>query len=167
MHTGNDELRNIRAKLARLVSAPDSRIRKVALEVAAHDSVLDVAHPVNRASDLEAVIDEFFLPPRKALSNIHRRDEIFISGTNRRPYGGDWIAAITHYVGNFHHPLLGIEPSDRLAFLRSGEFYRIKKGRIVEAKLIPDFPDLDAPGRRQPSTRNARNRNAVSGTGHA
>jgi predicted ester cyclase len=31
---------------------------------------------------------------------------------------------------------------DRLVFLRSGEFYRIENGRIAEAKIILDLPDL-------------------------
>jgi predicted ester cyclase len=49
---------------------------------------------------------------------------------------------VTHYFGNFEAPLFGIAPSDHLAFLRSGEFYRIEDGRIAEAKLIIDFLDL-------------------------
>ena len=49
---------------------------------------------------------------------------------------------LTHYVGTFDRPFLGVQPSGRLAFLRSGEFYRIVDGQISEAKILVDLPDL-------------------------
>nr|WP_255596837.1 ester cyclase [Cognatishimia sp. MH4019] len=59
-----------------------------------------------------------------------------------REAGGRWCACITHYIGNFTKPLFGLAPSHRMAWLRSGEFYRIEDGQIVEAKIIFDLPDL-------------------------
>lgn len=107
------------------------------------DVVFDVAYPVNRLSGREAVLSGFFEPLRSALSHIRRRDEIFIGGPNRRAPGGNWIASVTHYVGNFDAPLLGIKPSGHLVFLRAGEFYRIEPdGQISEAKIILDLLDL-------------------------
>lgn len=105
--------------------------------------VWDVAHPVDRLSGREAVLEGFFAPLKAALTEVRRRDEIFIGGPNRRAPGGYWVASVTHYLGNFDAPLFGVKPSSRLAFLRSGEFYRVEPdGRISEAKLIIDLPDL-------------------------
>ncbi|WP_150525989.1 ester cyclase [Roseibium sediminis] len=105
--------------------------------------VFDVAHPVNRLEGMDAVIEGFFNPLMNSLSHVRRRDEIFIGGPNRRAPGGHWIASVTHYVGNLEKPLFGIRSSNRLAFLRSGEFYRIEPdGRISEAKIILDLLDL-------------------------
>lgn len=105
--------------------------------------VFDVAHPVNRLEGMDAVIEGLFNPLMNSLSHVRRRDEIFIGGPNRRAPGGHWIASVTHYVGNFEKPLFGIRSSNRLAFLRSGEFYRIEPdGRISEAKIILDLLDL-------------------------
>ncbi|ASP34693.1 ester cyclase [Labrenzia sp. VG12] len=107
------------------------------------DVIFDVACPVNRLQGREAVIEEFYTPLKRALTNARRRDEIFIGGPNRRAPGGHWIASVTHYLGNFDEPLFGVKQSGHLAFLRSGEFYRIEAdGRISEAKIIIDLLDL-------------------------
>ncbi|WP_209000612.1 ester cyclase [Labrenzia sp. DG1229] len=98
---------------------------------------------MNRLAGREEVRDGFFLPLREAFSHVRRRDEIFIGGPNRRSPGGHWIAAVTHYLGNFENPLFGVKPSNNLVFLRSGEFYRVEPdGRISEAKIIVDLIDL-------------------------
>jgi predicted ester cyclase len=92
----------------------------------------------------------FAAPLRAAFAGLHRRDDIFIGGVNRRHERGFWCAAVTHYVGNFTAPLWGIEPSGHLAFLRAGEFYRIDAGRIVQARIILDLPDLMRQAGRHP-----------------
>lgn len=102
----------------------------------------DVSHPLNGLSGREAVLEAFVLPLRRAFAGLHRRDEIFIGARNRRAERGDWVASVTHYVGNFTAPFLGIAPSGHLAFLRAGEFYRIEDGRIAQARIILDLPDL-------------------------
>jgi len=108
------------------------------------------SHPANDVAGAQAAWDQVYAPIRAALQHARRRDEIFITGANRRAVGGTWIAALTHYVGTFAAPLWGIRPSNRLAFLRSGEFYRIEQGRIVEARVIFDLPDLMRQAGRDP-----------------
>ena len=110
--------------------------------VFAQDAVCDVAYPVNRLRGLEEIAAGLYGPLSNALSHMRRRDEIFIGGRNRRAQGGTWVASVTHYVGNFDAPLFGIPPSGHLVFLRSGEFYRIENGRVVEAKILLDLLDL-------------------------
>lgn len=127
--------------LTRMMSAPETELRALLTGRLTPDSVWDVAYPINRLEGVDAVLEGLILPLRKALSHTRRRDEIFIGGPNRRGTG-DWVASITHYVGNFEAPLFGIVPNNRMVFLRSGEFYRIENGRIAEAKLIIDFLDL-------------------------
>lgn len=102
----------------------------------------DVSAPLDQMIGPDAVENQFLAPLRTAFSGLHRRDEIFIGGANRRAEGGFWCAAVTHYVGNFVAPLWGIAPSGHLAFLRAGEFYRIDEGRITVARIILDLPDL-------------------------
>jgi predicted ester cyclase len=107
------------------------------------DAAFDVAFPVNRLNGIDEVFESFFQPLKTALSEVRRRDEIFIGGPNRRAPGGHWVASVTHYVGNFERPLFGIQPSNHLVFLRSGEFYRVEPdGQISEAKIIFDLLDL-------------------------
>ena len=114
-----------------------------ALRSAVHaNTVWDIAYPINRLEGAEAVIEHFLRPLKAAFTALRRRDEIFIGGENVRDNGGEWVAAITHYVGNFNAPFYGVAPSGGLTFLRSGEFYRIEDGRIIEAKIILDMLDL-------------------------
>ncbi|WP_299146177.1 ester cyclase [uncultured Tateyamaria sp.] len=114
------------------------------------DCAFYFSHPANDVAGADAAWDAVYAPIRAALQHARRRDEIFITGANRRSVGGTWIAALTHYVGTFAAPLWGIRPSNRLAFLRSGEFYRIAGGRIVEARVILDLPDLMRQAGRDP-----------------
>lgn len=128
--------------LQRLMTVTNDELPEFLSDHLTADTVWDIAHPVNRLVGVEAVLEGFILPLRQAIEHVRRRDELFIGGTNRRDYGGEWVASVTHYLGNFKSPLFGISPCDRLVFLRSGEFYRIENGRIAEAKLIVDFLDL-------------------------
>ncbi|MCV0424350.1 MAG: ester cyclase [Roseibium sp.] len=107
------------------------------------DAVFDIAHPLHRLDGSETIWEDFYAPLKNALSHVRRRDEIFIGGPNRRAPGGHWIASVCHYVGNFEGPLFGIQPSNHLALLRAGEFYRIEPdGKISEARIIIDLLDL-------------------------
>ena len=117
----------------------------------AHDAVWDVAQPVNRLTGPAEVVGGFIKPLRSALSHVERRDILFIGGQNRLHDQGRWVATMTHYVGNFSAPLWGLAPSGSMVFLRSGEFYRIDDaGRILEAKILFDLPDLMRQIRRMP-----------------
>ncbi|MDJ0827293.1 MAG: ester cyclase [Rhodobacter sp.] len=132
----------IRTQLTRILRAPEAEAYAALLDGVTPDSVWDVAHPVHRLEGPEAIWVEFWSPIRSALAHAYRRDELFFGGRNTRAQGGQWIAALSHYVGRFERPLFGIPPSDRLVFLRSGAFFRIEDGRIAEAKIILDLPDL-------------------------
>jgi predicted ester cyclase len=101
-----------------------------------------VSAPLPAMTGPESVEAGFISPLRAAFTGLHRRDEIFIGGPNRRAERGFWCSAVTHYVGNFTAPLWGIAPSQHLAFLRAGEFYRIDDGQITKARIILDLPDL-------------------------
>ncbi|MHA1548117.1 MAG: ester cyclase [Alphaproteobacteria bacterium] len=125
-----------------LMAVEEENLQSFARDGMTPDTVWDVAYPIEQLVGPEAVLEGFVLPLRRAIRHPRRRDEIFIGGANQRAQGGDWIAAVTHYVGNFTAPFVGISPSDRLAFLRSGEFYRIDNGLIAKARIIVDLPDL-------------------------
>ena len=126
-----------RSALAALLSDPS-----VADQMLSTDSHWDLAWPVNQLVGRAQIVSGFIEPLRTALDHVHRRDILFIGGDNIRDQGGQWCAAITHYVGNFNAALFGLAPSHKVAFLRAGEFYRIENGQTTEAKIIFDLPDL-------------------------
>ncbi|MEM9853087.1 MAG: ester cyclase [Pseudomonadota bacterium] len=115
------------------------------------DSSWHIAHPVNHLVGPDAIAEGFLKPLAAALTQIERRDILFMGGTNRLHENGRWVAAITHYVGNFTAPLFGLKPSGSMIFLRSGEFYRLDEdGRIAEARIIFDMVDVMYQIRRMP-----------------
>lgn len=133
---------NIYQFLNHLICAEDDQLTTMLKQGLTPDCVWHIAHPINTLHGREAILEGLILPLRRALRPIIRRDEIFIGGTTRRFGHGDWVAAVTHYVGNFVAPILNIAPTQSLVFLRSGEFYRVENGKIVEAKILIDFLDL-------------------------
>lgn len=144
---------NTHTFLNTLITAPDEDLRRLFGAAVTPDTTWDIAHPINRLEGAEAVLEGLILPLRKALPHVRRRDEIFIGGVDHFRSSGDWVAAVTHYVGNFTAPFVGIAPSDSLVFLRSAEFYHLEDGRIAEAKLILDILDLLRQVRRFPLPR--------------
>lgn len=107
------------------------------------DVVFDISTPVGQLRGIDDILMNFIWPLRAALAKIHRRDEIFIGGVNRRHEKARWVATLTHYVGNFESALFGLSPSGHLVFLRAGEFYQLDEtGRIIQARIILDLCDL-------------------------
>ncbi|MBM7066301.1 ester cyclase [Actibacterium sp. 188UL27-1] len=131
-----DTAHSILAKLSRAI-APD-----LARAHIPDTAVWDISAPVGSLKGAAAVQDGLYGTMAAALTGLHRRDEIFIGGDNIRDEGGQWVASITHYVGNFEGNLWGIQGTGHLAFLRAGEFYRIDDGQIIKARIILDLPDL-------------------------
>lgn len=128
--------------LNRVIRLAEGELAPAVRDGVAADCQWSLSHPINDLEGPDAVLDGFIRPLRRAFAGLYRRDEIFIGGRNRRAEHGDWVASVTHYVGNFTAPLFGIPPSGHLAFLRAGEFYRVEDGRIAEARIILDLPDL-------------------------
>ncbi len=139
-----------RSVLDRIFSTEPSDLEAAAAKGIAEDAIWDLAHPVHRLSGRAEILEGFVLPMRNAFTGLRRRDEIVIGGRNIREAGGDWVVILTHYVGTFAEPLFGLQPSGRMAFFRSGEFYRIEDAQIVEAKIIFDLPDLARQAGRNP-----------------
>ncbi len=137
-----DERAGIQGFLAALLRCHDADLDAFAATHLAPGAVFDVCAPVERLEGRGAILARFIRPLRAALRHLNRRDEMFFGGTNTRAEGGTWMASVTHYVGRFAAPLFGVRASDRLVFLRSGEFYRVEGGKIVHARIILDLIDL-------------------------
>ncbi len=126
-----------------LATCGESELDGVAAAGLTDDLDWRVSAPVGRLSSPGEVVEGFVRPLRAGLSHLRRRDEIFIGGGNRRGGGGNWVASVTHHLGNFTGAVFGARPSGHLAFLRAGEFYRVEDdGRISKARIILDLPDL-------------------------
>lgn len=118
------------------------------------DAAVHVVHPVNTVAGPPGVLDGLLRPLSASFDTLHRRDDILMAGQFD---GGDWVATHGNYVGTFARPWLGLTPSQRLEYLRFGEFFRFEGDKVVEAYVFLDIPQLmiatdqwpisDSPGR--------------------
>ncbi|MEM6761284.1 MAG: ester cyclase [Pseudomonadota bacterium] len=140
----------VRERLGALLAAPERELAREATGLIAADAIWHCAYPVETLTGRDAIVEGFIRPLRAAFPFARRRDEIFIGGTNRRAEKGFWTASVTHYVGRHAADFFGAAPSGRLAYLRSGEFYRLVDGKIAEARVLFDLPDLMRQAGRSP-----------------
>ncbi|MEJ6390480.1 ester cyclase [Gymnodinialimonas ulvae] len=132
----------LRSGLAALFTATNKEVAPLTAALFAPDAEVHVSDPVGLLRGRDAIADGLITPIRAAFSAPRRRDLMVIGGQNRRDYGGDWVACVTHVTGLFTAPLWGIAPSGKLAYLRIGEFWRVENGRVTEARIIIDLLDL-------------------------
>ncbi|MEJ6392640.1 ester cyclase [Gymnodinialimonas sp. 2305UL16-5] len=137
-----DPRAHIRAALARLFTADAVDLGQIAAQLFAPEAEIDVSAPIGRLTGPSEIAEGLITPLRRALVPARRRDLMLIGGQNRRDYGGEWVASVTHITGLFIDTLWGIAPSDKLAYLRIGEFWRIEGDKIVEGRIIVDLLDL-------------------------
>ena len=99
-------------------------------------------HPFGKLQGAQAVADVFWSPVATALHRMQRRPDIFLAGEGKGGAPGVWVVETGHLMGLFDRPLLGIQPTGRIALLRYGEFNRVADGRIAETHLFVDLPHL-------------------------
>ncbi len=111
----------------------------------AEDWVWRAFHPFGECRGAQQVATVFWLPFKKALRALHRRQDIFFAGHNAlNDSESTWVVSMGHLVGLFDAPFLGIPPTGRMAFFRYCEFNRIAAGRIAETAFYFDLPHLMA-----------------------
>ncbi len=125
---------------ARAFATPDEAAqRQATLDLFAEDAVFHVFHPWNDMVGVGTYLDRFVASLSFAFRGLHRRDDILIGGSFE---GTDWVATHGNYVGFFGEPLMGLAPSNRLEYLRFGEFHRFADGKVVETFIYLDLPQL-------------------------
>lgn len=108
-------------------------------EIFAADGFWQSCHPFERVDGVAAIDEQLWRPLKRAFPDLERRDDIFLGGSH---HDDDWLAATGHYFGTFQHSFLGIPPHQGWAYLRFGEFYKLREDRIAEAWVIFDLLDL-------------------------
>ncbi len=103
------------------------------------DAVIRACHPFNEVGGSDAFYDAVLLPMMRSFDGLHRRDYILMSGNFE---GEEWVSSTGYYAGRFSRDWLGIEANGQLAFVREGEFHKMKDGRIVESYIFFDIPEF-------------------------
>lgn len=108
------------------VFAPDARVR--------------MCHPFGDLVGAGAFCEAALAPLLAAMPDLERRDWIVVAGPT--PEGEDWVGCGGDWVGTFERPFLDIPATGHMASFRFHEFYRFEEGRIVEAQVLWDLPEL-------------------------
>ena len=103
------------------------------------DTLWHGPHPLNDAVGLDALIEMYWRPLRRALPDIERCDDIVFGGSFK---GGDWVVTTGHLMGTFAEPWLGLPPTGKTLTIRYGEFARMSEGKVVETYIILDLLDV-------------------------
>ena len=131
--------RRVMAIMQALAEEPVERLADIAQDGLTPDLALNVTHPINELRGIDAGLEQLWLPLRRALPDMERREHFVAGGRYRE---GDWIACMGHYLGNFEHDLLGIPATRRTVCLRYCEGHELREGKIVTSYLFLDFLDL-------------------------
>ncbi len=100
---------------------------------------INASHPINEAEDGQGYFTDIIAPIMEAFEGCTRQNYIVIGGEY---LGTEWVTSTGYFHGHFTRPLVGIPPSGKLAFLRFGEFHRMKDGKVVESHVYLGFAEL-------------------------
>ena len=141
MNDGSENLKAFFAPLARaMADFSEGPVRAAMDALFEEDAILRICHPFGELVGPNAFYETAYAPLLKAMPDLERRELILLAG--KTPEGQDWIGTMGNYMGTFLAPFLDIPPSGHLAHMRYHEFFRINDGKVVEAQIIWDIPEL-------------------------
>jgi predicted ester cyclase len=121
-----------------LATATEDGLRD-ALKVIAPDAVIHMCAPIGDLAGAD-VFERMYAPLLDAMPDLERRDMITL--TNTTPEGEVWVGCMGNYMGTMLRPWLGIPPTGHLVHMRYHEFFRIEDGRVTQAQIIWDIPEV-------------------------
>ena len=103
------------------------------------DAVWEIFHPFNTIRGTAEAADTFWKPLFDAVPDLERRTDIFAGDLYKGEY---WVTSLGHLCGSFQNPWLGIPPTQKIVYLRIGEFFQVRDAAIVKHHILLDIPDL-------------------------
>lgn len=97
------------------------------------------AYPFREQNSIEAVAEKFWIPLKKALRPMQRRQDIFIAGNNEFNEDEVWVMSMGNFMGNFVEEWLGVRPNYKILNLRYSEFNCVKDGKIIKTGMFFDM----------------------------
>lgn len=119
--------------------AQDRQSGNILSKIFADDVEWRMAHPLNELRGLDQGVSTIWDPLKRSFPDLERRDLILVGGEYE---GRDYVAALGHYCGTFRSDWLTIPATGRPVFLRYGEVYELRDGKIVQANCLWDILDV-------------------------
>jgi hypothetical protein len=104
-----------------LEAASVDEVAKVMNRYMSSDYQFRGVHPFNELEGADAVAEALWKPLLGAFTQIQRRQDIFMAGTNEID-GTEWVTSMGNFMGLFDHDWLGIPSTGKIAFLPYVEF---------------------------------------------
>lgn len=128
----------VRQYFEELESASVEDVKSVLEKYMSEDYNFKGVYPFREQQGIENACDKFWVPLKKSLSNMQRRQDIFIAGTNEID-GSEWVMSMGHFMGLFDEDFLGIRRTRKMINLRYAEFSCIEDGKISKTGLFVDI----------------------------
>ena len=122
-----------------LDAAEPADVKRVLAKYCHEDVVWEIFHPFNTLQGIDQAADIFWTPLNEAMPDMERRPDILIAGSYR---DSDWVSAMGHFMGNFLKPWLKIPETVGIIWLRIGENYALRDGKIAKAYVLLDILDF-------------------------
>lgn len=101
--------------------------------------VWEVFHPFNTLTGCEDASVRFWETLLTAIPDLERRIDIFAGDVYKDEY---WVTSMGYLCGTFMQTWLGIPPTGGVVYVRIGEFYKVRDGKITRAHVLLDIPDV-------------------------
>ncbi|MGB1234792.1 MAG: ester cyclase [Planktomarina sp.] len=106
----------------------------------ADDALIRLMHPMGDVTGHDGLWSAALGPLLTAMPDMERREQIVVQGVDH--HGHFWVGCGCVYIGTWKAAFMGIPATRRIAHLRAHEFFRIEDGKVVEAQILWDLPEL-------------------------
>lgn len=130
--------RVVRNYFEALENANGDEIKKILKQYMRSDYDWRGVYPFREQRGVENIADTFWKPLKNSLSNMQRRQDIFIAGTNEID-NSEWVMSMGHFMGLFDNDWLGIKHTRKMISLRYAEFNCVQDGKISKTGLFVDI----------------------------
>ncbi len=120
-------------------AATPEQVQGVLGEFFSDDHEWKASYPFRELKGVPQIAGEFFVPLKRAVNAMQRRQDIFIAGKNEYNKSEVWVMSMGHFMGLFDTEWLGIKPTRRLISLRYSEFNCVQDGKIVKTGFFMDI----------------------------
>ena len=100
---------------------------------------VNASHPINEAVQGIGYYLDIILPIAQSLDGFTRQNYIVLGGEYQ---GTELVTSTGYFYGHFTKSMFGIPPSNKMAFLRFGEFHKMENGKIVETHVYLGLAEL-------------------------
>lgn len=100
---------------------------------------INASHPINEATEGIGYFTDIISPISQAFGGFSRQNYVLIGGEY---LGTEWVTSTGYFYGHFKKPLFGVPPSNKMAFLRFGEFHKMEAGKIIETYVYLGLAEL-------------------------